>query len=74
MKDLKSKLRKLLRENRGGDAVAAVAKPIARAIDAAAGTHWETCAPCAARHRWLNGVTRMTAAAAARAGTVYELP
>ena len=37
-----------------GDAVAAVAQPIARAFDAAFGTHLEGCAGCAERRDALN--------------------
>lgn len=37
-----------------GDAVAAVAKPIARAADALIGTHLSTCASCARRRLALN--------------------
>lgn len=59
---------------RAGDAVAAVAKPIAKAIDAVAGTHLQTCAPCAARRRLLNGQVAITAADAARDGVVHEIP
>ena len=39
-----------------GDAVALVAKPVARAIDRAAGTNLENCKPCAARRAKLNAV------------------
>ncbi len=39
-----------------GDAVAAVAKPIARASDAVLGTHLTTCGGCANRRRALNAL------------------
>lgn len=39
-----------------GDLVAAVAKPIARAIDAVAGTDLEHCQGCAKRQAWLNAL------------------
>lgn len=38
-----------------GDIVSTIAQPIAKTIDAALGTHLTTCAPCAARRRFLNG-------------------
>lgn len=37
-----------------GDAVAKVAKPIARVIDRVAGTNLENCKPCHERQDWLN--------------------
>lgn len=37
-----------------GDLVAAVAQPIARAIDAVAGTDLQHCQSCAQRKGWLN--------------------
>ncbi len=39
-----------------GDAVAAVAKPIARAADAVLRTHLATCGGCANRRRALNAL------------------
>ena len=39
-----------------GDAMAAVAKPIARASDAVLGTHLTTCGGCANRRRALNAL------------------
>lgn len=59
---------------RAGDAVASIAKPVARIIDAVAGTHFETCAPCAARRRLLNGQEPTTLSEAAELDTVYEIP
>lgn len=38
-----------------GDAVATVAKPVARAVDMALGTRVSSCGGCARRHRRLNG-------------------
>jgi len=38
-----------------GDAVAAVAQPIARAIDKRLGTDIEHCTGCGKRRKWLNG-------------------
>ena len=39
-----------------GDAVAIIAQPIARAIDAVAGTHIQTCGGCAKRRSALNRI------------------
>jgi hypothetical protein len=37
-----------------GDAVAAIAQPIARVIDRVAGTSIQTCGSCQKRKQWLN--------------------
>ena len=44
-----------------GDAVAAVAQPVARMIDAAMGTNLQACGGCAKRKEFLNSlVPRLT--------------
>lgn len=40
-----------------GDAVAMIAQPIARTIDAAFGTDVQNCGGCKARQQWLNELT-----------------
>lgn len=39
-----------------GDAVAAAAQPVARAIDALLGTKLEGCGPCQKRREYLNSI------------------
>ena len=46
-----------------GDLVAAIAQPIARAIDNVAGTDLQHCQACAQRKGWLNALTKSAAVA-----------